>query len=422
MNSQTERGVAHKLTRVSLLTLMILVGLGLVWMVQGPISLFGVEPAQVYATPKINFTPALSHRFDRPIALTHPSSVVRADQASRETSASGSLEGAFIAEQGGVIWRVQGAQVTKLIDLSPRVSTRHNEEGLLGLTHAPSFPIDPRLFIYYSARAPRRSVLAELTLSEKLDEVKEITELLSIPQPYGNHNGGALAFGPDQRLYVALGDGGAGGDPHNHGQDRSTLLGSILRLDVSQRGRAVAPRDNPFINRAGIRPEIWAYGLRNPWRISFDHERGDLWVGDVGQNRYEEVNIVRAGDNLGWRLREGRADYQNNVASDPQALSEKSRDRLVEPVAVYDRSQGISITGGYVYRGANQAQRGQYIYADFATGRVWSLNAERAVRGQAVQPRQVAQVKLNIASFAEDHQRELYALSFDGVIYHLGWR
>ena len=396
-------------TRLSLrLSLLLTFSTGLAWVLHGVIF----DHGQVHASPNVTFSPALSHRFDRPIALTQP----------MKSSADAPLEGALIAEQGGRISRVHRGEVTTLIDLSSRVRTRHNEEGLLGLAHAPNFSRDPRIFVYYSASKPRRSVIAELTLNKDHSKVLGVKTLLEVPQPYGNHNGGSLAFGPDKHLYIGLGDGGAGGDPHNHGQDRSTLLGSILRLNVSKPGRATIPSDNPFINQRGARPELWAYGLRNPWRFSFDRARGDLWVGDVGQNRYEEVHLIRAGDNLGWKWREGRSDYQDSYAPDHRALSEEARARLVDPIATYDHSQGVSITGGYVYRGSAKAWRGQYLYADFATGRLWALNADQARRGQAVTPRQIAQPRLNIASFAEDQRGELYALCFDGVVYQLSWR
>lgn len=374
----------------------------------------GTRQAQVHATPKLNFVPALSHTFDRPIALTHPQGSL---------AGTTSLEGAFIAEQGGRIVRVIEGRITELIDMSADVRTRHNEEGLLGLAHAPGFPKDPRLFVYYSASQPRRSVIAELALSKDARRVEHVTPLLEIPQPYGNHNGGALLFGPDRHLYVAVGDGGAAGDPQNNAQDLSNHLGSILRLDVSRPRRAQPPSDNPFLHLKNARPELWAYGLRNPWRMSFDRARGDLWVGDVGQNRYEEVHLVSRGDNLGWKWREGRSDYRDRYALDHREVTREMRDQWRDPVTVYDHSQGISITGGYVYRGSKPASRqGVYVYADFATGRVWGLDAERARRGQEVQPELLTQAQLNIASFAEDQQGELYAICFDGTIYHLQWR
>jgi glucose/arabinose dehydrogenase len=375
----------------------------------------GSKQAQVHAKPKISFVPALTHVFDRPIALTHPPMTSAGVHV---------LDGAFIAEQGGRILRVVGGRVEELINMSAEVHTRHNEEGLLGLTHAPRFPHDPRLFIYYSASEPRRTVVAELRLSKDLQHVEKLTPLLQIPQPYGNHNGGALVIGPDDHLYVAVGDGGAAGDPQNNAQNLSTHLGSILRLDISQPQRVTLPADNPFQHLKHARPEIWAYGLRNPWRMSFDRIRGDLWVGDVGQNRYEEVHIVRRGDNLGWKWREGRSDYRDRHALNHRKVDKKMRAQWVEPVAVYDHEQGISITGGYVYRGSKStAHQGLYVYADFVTGRVWGLDAERTTaQRRDVSPKLLAQVQLNIASFAEDRQGELYAICFDGTIYRLQWR
>jgi glucose/arabinose dehydrogenase len=219
-----------------------------------------------------------------------------------------------------------------------------------------------------------------------------------------------LAFGPDRMLYVGTGDGGSGGDPHNNGQRLDTLLGKILRIDVDHRaGRRpyAIPRGNPFAGRPGARPEIWAYGLRNPWRFSFDRSRGDLWIGDVGQNAVEEIDFVAAGAgagaNFGWRAFEGSAPY----ASGGPGYS-----ATVAPVAEYDHSRGFSVTGGYVYRGQSApALRGRYVYADYGSGRLWTLRAG-PTPGDLREHTGALNVKLSgVTSFGEDARGELYVIA-----------
>ncbi|MEE2643419.1 MAG: PQQ-dependent sugar dehydrogenase [Myxococcota bacterium] len=362
---------------------------------------------------------AIGHRLKRPIAMTSPRS-----RAWRERHRQYPLEGAFIAEQGGAIWWLRRGKLKRVVDLSAKVYEGHNEEGLLGLVHAPDFPRDPRLFVYYSARAPRRTCLAELTLRGGGPwSLQQHKVLLEIRQPYGNHNGGGLAFGTDGTLFVGVGVGGAAGDPLNAAQDLSQHLGKILRLDVSQPGQATAPRDNPFVGYTETRAEIWAYGLRNPWRISVDPLHGSLWVGDVGQDRWEEVNMIPRGGNLGWKWREAASDYRGRRALNHQRLSKENRATLVDPVAAYGHQLGSSITGGLVYRGeAAPRWQGTYLFADFVSGRLWGLDAERIQRGGRPAPQELARLRLNVASFAEDAAKELYLLAFDGYIYQLRWR
>lgn len=276
---------------------------------------------------------------------------------------------ALVAQEGRV-WRWdvgRGGEPTLFADISDRVHAG-GEEGLLGLAFSPTYPSDHRLYLYYSAAGPRRSVLSRFTvIGETVDPASEEI-LLEVTQPFSNHNGGQLTFGPDDMLYLALGDGGSGGDPLGHGQNLATLLGSILRLDVSAPGPYRIPLDNPFVDVAGAQPEIFAYGLRNPWRFSFDSATGALWAGDVGQDAWEEVDRIVAGGNYGWNITEGFACF---------TTPDCDRTGLQLPRAVYghDDQGGCSITGGFVYRGAALPELdGWYVYGDLCSGRLWALN------------------------------------------------
>ncbi|MHC5009036.1 MAG: PQQ-dependent sugar dehydrogenase [Planctomycetota bacterium] len=232
---------------------------------------------------------------------------------------------------------VEGSHV--FLDLREKVHTGHNEEGLLGLAFDPDYADNRHFYVYYSASPPRRSVLSRFTADANDPNVADPDServVLEVPQPYGNHNGGAVQFGPDGYLYLSLGDGGSANDPHGHGQDLTTLLGTILRIDV--RGGAAdrpytVPADNPFVGRADVRPEIWAYGLRNVWRMSFDRATGDLWAGDVGQNDWEEIDLIVKGGNYGWSIREGAHPFRAGAAAVP----------LIDPVV--ESGAGCSPTG-----------------------------------------------------------------------------
>ena len=227
-------------------------------------------------------------------------------------------------------------------------------------------------------------------------------------QPYANHNGGQILFGPDGFLYVGLGDGGSAGDPKGHGQNTGTLLGTILRLDVSSLdavGSYAIPADNPFVGVEGARPEIWAYGLRNPWRFTFDSETGDLWAADVGQNALEEVDLVRAGLNYGWKIMEGDECFSRSCDTRGLEL----------PITVYGRDDGCSITGGYVYRGGRlPSLYGAYVYGDYCSGKIWALRYDGSRVTESIQ---LADTSLRISSFAEDADGELYILDLEGEIY-----
>ena len=334
----------------------------------------------------------------------------------------------YVVEQAGVIRRFEqrSAQQSEVfLDVSARVSRRGNEEGLLGLAFAPDYATSGRFYLYYSAEDVEgllegRSVLARYRRGSagRGDPASEEV-LLEVDQPYRNHNGGGLLFGPDGMLYLGLGDGGWRGDPQENGQDRSTLLGALLRLDVSGASGYAIPADNPFRDQAGARGELYAYGLRNPWRFGFDRVSGELWVGDVGQDSWEEVHVVAKGDNCGWRRFEAFALYDE----------ETEAAEAVQPVFAYGRGEGISITGGTVYRGQRcPSLVGRYLCADFGTGALWALAREEG-RARAESEAQITAAgyradKLlargpSIASFGEDAAGELYLCAFDGKIYRL---
>jgi glucose/arabinose dehydrogenase len=328
------------------------------------------------------------------------------------TSAPGAPGQLYVVTQGGLVHTFARADdplaTAVFLDIRDRV-TQHggNEEGLLGLAFHPKFATNRTFYVYYSpADRPRRTLLSRFRAlsAEKADADGEEV-LLTIEQPYPNHKGGMLAFGPDGQLYVGVGDGGSTGDPQGKGQKLDTLLGKILRVTAD----GGVPVDNPFARNRNARGEIWAYGVRNPWRFSFDRETGELWLADVGQDQWEEIDLVQRGRNYGWNLFEGLAPYRN-----PEGRRAAG---FVAPVHAYGHDVGCSVTGGYVYRGkAVPALAGRYVYADYCSGRVWSF----AWDGQAASDhRQIATVP-SPTSFGEDADGELYVTSFDGHVYRFG--
>ena len=343
--------------------------------------------------------------FDRMVFLTHP---------------DGIPDRLYLVLQPGRILAFDNvpnpSSPETFLDIRNRVSDRGNEEGLLGLAFDPDYANNRYFYVYYSAASPRRSVIARYHVPPGADGVDPSTEkiIMEIGQPYSNHNGGQVTFGPDGYLYVGLGDGGSGGDPRGHGQDLRTLLGTILRIDVStldELGSYAVPPDNPFVGVQGARPEIWAYGLRNPWRFSFDRETGDLWTGDVGQNKLEEIDIIRPGLNYGWNIVEGSLCFRDSPCSS---------EGLEPPVTEYGRDGGCSVTGGYVYRGPRiPSLVGAYLYGDFCTGNIWALRHDGS---QVVDQALIADTDLQISSFAEGPDGEVYILSFTGEIARLALR
>jgi len=321
----------------------------------------------------------------------------------------------FIVEQPGRI-RIVGVdgilRSTPFLDITDRVDCC-GERGLLSVAFHPDYAASGWFFVNYTdddgdTRVERYTVSDDPALADE----SSAELILQVPQPFGNHNGGLNVFGPDGMLYVGLGDGGSGGDPQGNGQNRGTLLGSLLRLDVDEGLPYTVPDDNPFVGTPGARPEIWAYGLRNPWRYSFDHQAGELYIADVGQNQWEEINRVPAdkgGLNFGWNVMEASHCYGNGTCDE---------EGLTLPVAEYSHAEGCSVTGGYVYRGsALPALTGHYFFADYCDGWVRSLEPGG---GNTPSVRSWSLGDLGrITSFGEDSEGELYILSQDGSMYRL---
>lgn len=329
----------------------------------------------------------------------------------------------FVVEQPGAIRVFQNDSMTtsskQFLDIHDRVNDKGWEEGLLGLAFHPDYRNNGYFYVNYTASDPRRTVISRFHVSaDDPDEADPNSEqvILTFDQPFSNHNGGCLKFGPDGYLYIGVGDGGSEGDPGGNGQNLSTLLGKILRIDVDHPagGRDYGiPPDNPFAaNNSGYREEIYAYGLRNPWRFSFDPATGWLWAGDVGQDKYEEVDIIEKGKNYGWNIMEG-----NHCFSPPDSCDETG---LTLPIWEYDHNDGRSITGGVVYHGKIVADLvGSYIFADFMNGRVWSMHYEE---GKPASVTKLFDSELSISSINIDQNGELYFCAFDGNIYRLAPR
>ena len=318
----------------------------------------------------------------------------------------------YVVEQTGRVWRLNAAGGKSLfLDIHNRSSkiSGYSERGLLDIAFPPGFPKDARVLLHYTDRRGD-TVLSQLRVAKGAADEYSETILLREKQPYSNHNGGQIEFGPDGFLYFALGDGGSAGDPHGNGQNLGTRLGKLLRLDVAS-GTAVAPASNPFAKQDGAKPEIWAWGLRNPWRFSFDGAW--LYIADVGQNKWEEVDVedvaLGGGRNYGWNLREGDACFRKKPC---EAAG------LTAPVLVYPHEHGdCSITGGYVYRGKAFADlQGLYFYSDYCTG---CLASFRFQEGKAVENRDWPELNPGrkawgqVSSLGRDRDGELYIVSYD---------
>lgn len=297
----------------------------------------------------------------------------------------------FLVEQSGKIKKIKNGKTSVFLDISEKLAFG-GERGLLGLALHPDFKRNNTFFVNYTRKSDGATVISRFNRNkEKI--------LLTVDQPFSNHNGGGLAFGPDGYLYIALGDGGSGGDPQGNGQSRQTLLGKILRIDINKKGGYRIPRSNPFVgNKKGFKEEIFAYGLRNPWRISFHGKV--LFVGDVGQGKREEINIVKRGKNYGWKLKEGTLCY----SVDPCNF-----DNLVDPIFDYDRDIGRSVTGGFVAKNYNNL-KGVYIFGDFMTGRIFGLEKILGEwRGFVI-----TDTDYFISSFGRGAKGELYLLDYSG--------
>jgi len=315
----------------------------------------------------------------------------------------------YVLEQAGRVmtFREGDTRATVFLDIRDHVDFG-GEKGLLGIALAPSFGQTGVFFLDYTRPAPLRTEIASFTSAAGFADKASEIDMLEIAQPFDNHNGGQLAFGPDGYLYIGMGDGGSGGDPMLNGQNKNVLLGKVLRIDVADRTRYRVPSDNPFATGGG-RGEIWAYGLRNPWRFSFDTVTGALWLGDVGQDTYEEIDVVSKGADYGWNITEGFHCYN---------ASSCNMSGLTPPVAEYDHSEGCSVTGGFVDRGAAPELQGVYFFADYCSGRLWGL---RLVGGRVVALTQVTKASFQIGSFAQDRAGEVYVLQYgsSGGIYRV---
>lgn len=324
----------------------------------------------------------------------------------------------FVVEKGGLVRIVKDGAIlgAPFLDVSALVSNG-GEQGLLGLAFDPQYASNGRFFVSYTNRAGD-NVLASYQVSSDADRADAASAAirLTVEQPYDNHNGGHIAFGPDGYLYMGIGDGGSGGDPDGHGQSRNDLLGSLLRLDVSGATGYSVPADNPFVGTAGARGELWDWGLRNPWRFSFDRSTGDLYIGDVGQSEREEVDVSTAatgggkGLNYGWSIMEGTRCY-NAGSCDMTGLT--------LPVLDYTHSDGCSVTGGFVYRGAAiPALAGTYFYSDYCGGWVRSFRYSGGMATETGTWDALAPGG-NVPSFGEDGAGELYVLSSSGGVYRI---
>ena len=325
----------------------------------------------------------------------------------------------FVVEKEGRIRVIADGELRPepFLDITDVVGSDGSEQGLFAVAFHPEYRTNGRFFVHYTDKRGD-TVIARYEVSSDpntTDPASAVT-LLTADQPYANHNGGQIAFGPDGYLYIGLGDGGSGGDPHDNGQSRNTLLGKILRIDVNQEGEQPygIPADNPIVADAGARPEIWALGLRNPWRFSFDRTTGDLFIADVGQGAFEEVHVERAGTgggkNYGWNIMEGSSCFEPRRGCEQQGLE--------LPIAEYDHSQGCSITGGMRYRGTGVPAFGStYFYGDFCSGRIWGLAEEEGGTWRATE---LLETNASISSFGEDEAGELYLTDLTrGGVYRL---
>ena len=346
-------------------------------------------------------------RIARPIVVTH------AGDGSNRIFVASQLGSVHVFDKNS---EVEEADVFFDHEEQVTYKDKENEEGLLGFVMHPNYKENGEFFLFYTTSdAEHTSVVSRFRVSKddpnKADSTYE-EELIRIPQPFWNHNGGTLAFGPDGYLYIALGDGGKGGDPLKNGQNLSTLNGSILRIDVDNKdeGKNYAiPKSNPFVKTKGAKPEIYAYGFRNVWRLSFDRVTGTFYAADVGQKLWEEINIVKRGGNYGWNLREGNHPY----VTESGEKGSGPREDLIDPIFEYDHETGKSITGGVVYRGlAAPKLNGMYVYADYVSGRIWALEHDyksgKVIANHEIPNKSPAGENIPLITFGEDQDGEVY--------------
>jgi glucose/arabinose dehydrogenase len=345
--------------------------------------------------PKIALN-TFAQGFNQPLYLTHSN-----DNTGR----------LFVVERQGKIRIVKNGVIESqpFLDITSKVGSSGTEQGLLSVAFHPSYAQNGRFFVDYT-NLSGDSVISEFKVSGNPDIADSTSEkqILFADQPAENHNGGLLKFGPDGYLYIGFGDGGGGGDTYRNGQNLNSLLGGLLRIDINQGNPYSIPSDNPFLGVAGAKAEKWAYGLRNPWRFSFDRADGRLFLADVGQGAVEEVDIVTKGGNYGWPIMEGSTCY---------GATSCNRNGLILPISEYNHSEGESITGGYVYRGTSFPDLyGKYIFADFGSARIWVLIPDGS-QFRRVQIRD--QSDLLVSSFGEDQDGNLYLISYNGVVYKI---
>jgi glucose/arabinose dehydrogenase len=326
----------------------------------------------------------------------------------------------YILEKGGAIVIEQDGKVndTPFLDITGNVGSNGSEQGLLGLAFHPDYKNNRYFYVDYTDRNGN-TIIARYTAASdgNTADPGSAKQILEIDQPYANHNGGQLAFGPDGMLYIGMGDGGSQGDPNGNGQNTNVLLGKILRIDVDHGDPYAIPPDNPFANGEGGKPEIWDFGFRNPWRFSFDRQTHDLYIGDVGQAKWEEIDYIAAGTkgglNFGWNIMEGAHCYSPATNCDQSGL--------VLPISEFDHGNGCSVIGGYVYRGTQFPQiNGVYFYTDYCSGIVWAVT--RAASGAWTTTRVInsSSSYAGHSSFGEDLSGELYVTDLaNGALYHL---
>jgi len=371
------------------------------------IFIFGVISKTLFSVPSSNGQKKYSLKkvfhqpFEQPLAMVvYPEKIDNRDYFA-------------VAEKKGIVYLVpvmeQDSKTERIVffDLRSQICSDGYEQGLLGMAFDPDYAKSRQMYIYYSGCTPSATYLARITVSHikktRSPEFKiSVEKILTIDQPYANHNGGQIEFGPDGYLYLGVGDGGSGGDPHNYAQNKTSLLGKILRLDVHTARGYNIPQDNPF--GGNERAEIFAYGMRNPWRFSIDHLTGWIWVGDVGQDLYEEISIVKKGANYGWRIMEGMHCFLPKKNCSSQGL--------VLPVHEYSHSDGESVIGGYVYHGSALAElNGKYIFGDYISGKIWYIDAIDKFQKKSTL---LIDSDLFISSFAVDSSGEIYVLDILG--------
>ena len=343
----------------------------------------------------------------------------------------------YVVEQDGIIKKIENGIVDKILDITDRV---HNplfpgdEMGLLGLAFDPNFSNTSYLYVNYNDKNDN-TIISRFPLKKNIADKSLENIIMKFKQPYSNHNGGCIEFGPDGYLYISVGDGGSTGDPENRAQDLTNYFGSILRISINDDGSYLIPEDNPFYGNVEYKQEIWSYGLRNVWRFSFDMMTGDLYMGDVGQNSWEEINFdlfpLKGGNNYGWNIMEASKCYPESSDCDSS--------NLVMPIFEYPNDakyvrtllgikqnamHGCSITGGYVYRGEIENLYGRYFFGDYCTGKIWSLIYKNGIATDILEHTEVLLSSINkknfyLSSFGQDESGELYLVDYSGSIYKL---